>query len=228
MKQNSVNTADVKAENQEIVIPFTFHDLPSGGQFLLDHRNNTVIFRKTPNETDTAEALEVLKSKGYGEDVTLDHLVDYPSDKFLIVSDDLHFSVKSEMIGRVIRPNKATLHFDLLVVKTNKGLGDIPAFIGYPISSRTSMSEYETAFQYEEGGARYFILPIMVYYVPDDEGYKLMSEEKVPENVVHILREREMDFVRFEEGDIKDINKAIYRFKELFFETTRKYNKLLK
>ena len=229
MTNNIVNTADVKAETTEnFNIPFTFHDLPSGGQFLLDHRNNSVIFRETPNEADMAEALEVLKFNGYDETISLDHLVDYPNNKFLIVSDDLHFSVKSEMLNKVIRPNKQTLHFDLLVVGTNEGLGDIPSFIGYPISDKTSTSEYETAFQYEEGGPRYFVLPVMTYYVPDDEGYKLVSKEKVPEDIAQLLRERELDYIRFGDDDVKDINKATYRFKELFFETTRRINKMLK
>ena len=227
MTNNIVNTADVKAETTEnFTIPFTFHGLP-GGQFILDHRNNTVIFRETPTDQSLNEALEILKKEGFSETVTLDQLVNYSADKFLVVTDDLHFSVKSEMVGKVIRPNKQTLHFDLLVISTNEGLGDIPSFIGYPVSSRTSMSEYETPFQYEEGGPRYFVLPTMVYYVPDDEGYKLVSEEKVPEDVVHFLRERELDFIRFGD-DVEDINKATYRFKELFFETTRRINKMLK
>lgn len=228
MTNNIVNTADVKAETQEIVIPFKFFDLPSGGQFLLDTRNNTIIFRENPTEKDLEESLVTLKSNGFAETITLDRLVNYSADKFLIVSDDLHFSVKSEMLGKVIRPNKQTLHFDLLVISTNEGLGEIPSFIGYPVSDKTSTSEYETAFQYEEGGPRYFVLPVMTYYVPDDEGYKLVSEEKVPEDVVHFLRERELDYIRFGDDDIKDINKATYRFKELFFETTRRINKMLK
>ena len=228
MKNNIVNAADVKAENHEIVIPFKFFDLPSGGQFLLDTRNNSVIFRKTPNEVDTAEALEILKTEGFSETITLDQLVNYSADKFLVVTDDLHFSVKDSMISRIIRPNKQTLHFDLLVISTNEGLGEIPSFIGYPISDKTSTSEYETAFQYEEGGPRYFVLPVMTYYVPDDEGYKLVSEEKVPEDVVHFLRERELDYIRFGDDDVKDINKAIYRFKELFHETVKRHNEMLK
>ena len=228
MSKISVNAADVKAETTEnFTIPFKFFDLPSGGQFLLDTRNNTIIFRENPTTNDLEESLVTLKSNGFTESITLDQLLNYSADKFLVVTDDLHFSVKSEMVGKVIRPNKQTLHFDLLVVGTNEGVGDIPSFIGYPVSSRTSMSEYETPFQYEEGGPRYFVLPTMVYYVPDDEGYKLVSEEKVPEDVVHFLRERELDFIRFGD-DVEDINKATYRFKELFFETTRRINKMLK
>lgn len=226
MKNNSVNAADVKAENQEITIPFTFHG-ELGKQFILDHRNNTVIFKNSPNEEALAEALEILKKEGYGEDVTLDHLVGYSADKFLIVTNDLHFSVKSDYVGKVIRPNKATLHFDLLVVQTNEGVGDNPAFIGYPISDKTSMSEYEISFQYEEGGPRYFVYPTMVYYVPDDEGYKLLSEEVVPNNIIHVLRERELDYIRFE-GDIKYINVCQNRFKELFHETVKRHNEMLK
>ena len=227
MTNNIVNTADVKAENQEIVIPFTFHG-ELGKQFILDHRNNTVIFRNSPNEEALAEALEILKKEGYGESISLDQLIGYTSDKYLVVTDDLHFSVKSEMVGKVIRPNKQTLRFDLLIVGTNEGVGDIPSFIGYPVSDKTSTSEYETAFQYEEGGPRYFVLPVMVYYVPDDEGYKLVSEEKATEDIIRFLRERELDYIRFGDDDVKDINKAIYRFKELFQRTTRRINKMLK
>ena len=227
MSKISVNAADVKAETQEIVIPFKFFDLPSGGQFLLDTRNNTIIFRENPTEKDLEESLVTLKSNGFAETITLDRLVNYSADKFLIVSDDLHFSVKTEMVNKVIRPNKQTLHFDLLVISTNEGLGDIPSFIGYPISDKTSTSLYETAFQYEEGGPRYFVLPVMVYYIPDDEGYKVISGEKVPEDVVHFLRERELDFIRFGD-DVEDINKAIYRFKELFHETVKRHNEMLK
>ena len=157
MTNNIVNAADVKAETTEnLNIPFTFHG-ELGKQFILDHRNNTVIFRNSPNEAVLAEALEILKKEGFAETITLDRLVNYSNDKYLIVSDDLHFSVKSEMLGKVIRPNKATLHHDLLVVKTNEGLGDIPAFIGYPVANRTSCSEYEISFQYEEGGPRWYI-----------------------------------------------------------------------
>lgn len=228
MKNNSVNTADVKADQEEIVIPFRFFDLPSGGQFLLDTRNNSIIFRGNhPTEVDLDEALEMLKSNGFAETITLDQLVNYSADKFLIVTDDLHFSVKSEMLHKVIRPNKTTLHFDLLVVKTNEGLGDIPAFIGYPVSNRTSCSEYETPFQYEEGGPRWFVYPTMMYYVPDDEGYKLLSNDEVPQNVIHALRERELDYIRFE-GDIKYVNIAQNRFKELFHETVKRHNEMLK
>ena len=227
MTNNIVNTADVKAENQEIVIPFTFHG-ELGKQFILDNRTNTVIFRNSPNEEALAEALEILKKEGYGESISLDQLIGYTSDKYLVVTDDLHFSVKSEMVGKVIRPNKQTLRFDLLIVGTNEGVGDIPSFIGYPVSDKTSTSEYETAFQYEEGGPRYFVLPVMVYYVPDDEGYKLVSEEKATEDIIRFLRERELDYIRFGDDDVKDINKAIYRFKELFQRTTRRINKMLK
>lgn len=227
MSRISVNAADVKAENQEIVIPFKFFDLPSGGQFMLDTRNNSVIFRENPTEKDLDETVVMLKSNGFDENITLDHLVGYTRDKYLIASDDLNFSVKSEMLHKVIRPNKATLHFDLLVVQTNEGLGDIPAFIGYPISSRSSTSEYETPFQYEEGGPRYFVLPVMIYYVPDDEGYKLMSNDEVPRNIIHALREREMDFIRFGD-DNRDINIAQNRFKELFHETVKRHKRLLK
>ena len=227
MSKISVNAADVKAETTEnLNIPFTFHG-ELGKQFILDHRNNTVIFRNSPNEAALAEALEILKKEGFAETITLDRLVNYSADKFLIVSDDLHFSVKSEMLGKVIRPNKATLHHDLLVVKTNEGLGDIPAFIGYPISDRTSCSEYEISFQYSAGGPRWFVYPVMTYYIPDDEGYKLVSEEKVPKDIIYALREREMDYIRFE-GDIKYINIAQNRFKELFFKTVKRQNKMLK
>ena len=117
MTNNIVNTADVKAETQEIVIPFKFFDLPSGGQFLLDTRNNTIIFRENPTEKDLEESLVTLKSNGFAETITLDRLVKYPNDKYLIVSDDLNFSVKTEMVNKVIRPNKQTLHFSLVLEK---------------------------------------------------------------------------------------------------------------
>ena len=80
MTNNIVNTADVKAEG--FTIPFTFHG-ELGKQFILDHRNNTVIFRNSPNEEALAEALEILKKEGYGESISLDQLIGYTSDKYL-------------------------------------------------------------------------------------------------------------------------------------------------